>query len=65
MYRPALSNGSYHPDWFEGVAAEFVAEVTGSAAGGANLRVASLCVMLQALARESSRRSGHMLPVGA
>jgi len=27
--------------------------------------VASLCVMLQALARESSRRSGHMLPVGA
>ena len=65
VYRPALSNGSYHPDWFEGVAAEFVAEVTGSAARGANLRVASLCVMLQALARESSRRSGHMLPVGA
>jgi len=65
VYRPALSNGSYHPDWFEGVAAEFVAEVTGSAARGANLRVASLCVMLQALARESSRRSGHPLPVGA
>jgi len=65
VYRPALSNGSYHPDWFEGVAAEFVAEVTGSAARGANLRVASLCVMLQALARESSRRSGHPLPVSA
>ena len=65
VYRPALSNGSYHPDWFEGVAAEFVAEVKGSTARGVNLRVASLCVLLQALARESSRRSGHVLPVGA
>ena len=63
VYRPALSEGSYHPDWFQGVAAEFVAEVTGSPTRGANLEAASLCVILQTLARESSRRSGHMLPV--
>ncbi len=63
VYRPALSEGSYHPDWFEGVASEFVAEVTGSAARGANLAVASLCVVLQTLARESSRRRGSRLPV--
>src|SRR3970282_433619 len=45
VYRPALSNGSYHPDWFEGVAGEFVAEGTGSAARGAHLRVASLVAL--------------------
>ncbi len=62
-YRPPLSNGSYHPDWFLGVAAEFVAEVTGPAERGANLAVASVCVALQTLARESSRRGGELLPV--
>jgi predicted dehydrogenase len=61
LYRPALSNGSYHPDWFQGVAAEFVAEVTGATRPGGNLAVASVCAVLQALARESSRRSGGML----
>jgi len=64
-YRPALSNGSYHPDWFHGVASEFVAEVTGSTRRGANLRVASVCVALQTLARESNRRNGDMLRVGS
>ena len=63
LYQPALSNGSYHPDWFQGVTAEFVAEVTGSTRRGANLAVASVCVVLQTLARESSRLNGDMLPV--
>ena len=63
QYRPALSNGSYHPDWFQGVATEFVEEVTGPTRSGHNLTVASICVVLQALARESSRRSGAMLPL--
>lgn len=65
LYRPALSNGSYHPDWFHGVASEFVAEVTGSTRRGANLRVASVCVALETLARESNRRNGDLLPVGS
>ncbi len=62
-YRPALSSGSYHREWFQGVASEFVQEVTGGAPRGANLEVASLCVLLQTLARESSRRNGDRLPV--
>ena len=65
LYRPALSNGSYHPDWFGGVASEFVAEVKGSTRKGANLAVASVCVALQTLARESNRRHGDLLPVGS
>ena len=61
---PALSNGSYHPDWFGGVASGFVAEVTGgSTAPGANLAEAALCATLVALAQESSRQGGAVLPV--
>ncbi|MBI4637324.1 MAG: Gfo/Idh/MocA family oxidoreductase [Candidatus Rokubacteria bacterium] len=60
---PALSNGSVHPDWFEPVAGRFLAEVTGAAPRGANLAEASLCVMLESLARESSRRGGETLAV--
>src|SRR5262245_13997307 len=53
---PALSDGSYHPDWFEQVAANFVAAIHGRIPRTANLAEASLCVTLEALARESSRR---------
>ena len=60
---PALSNGSVHPDWFAPVAGEFVAEATGGGGDGANLAEASLCVLLESLARESSRRDGETLPV--
>src|SRR5262249_61454279 len=60
---PALSNGSVHPDWFVPVAGEFVAEATGRGGDGANLAEASLCVLLESLARESSRRDGETLPV--
>ena len=59
---PALSNGSVHPDWFAPVAGQFV-EATGTGGHGANLAEASLCVMLESLARESSRRDGETLPV--
>lgn len=62
-YQPPLSNGSYHREWFEGVAAEFLAEVNGDAPRGGNLAVASLCVLLQTRARESSRLNGDALPV--
>jgi predicted dehydrogenase len=55
-YPPALSDGSYHPDWFEQVAASFVAAIHGREPRTANLAEASLCVALEAMARESSRR---------
>lgn len=60
---PALSDGSYHPDWFDPVVDRFLAEMTGSAPGGSNLAEASLCVALQALARESSRRGAQAMPL--
>lgn len=61
---PALSTGSHHPDWFGGVASEFVSEVTGtSTVTSRSLAEASLCVTLEALAQESSRQSGAWMPV--
>ncbi|HET7340694.1 MAG TPA: Gfo/Idh/MocA family oxidoreductase [Methylomirabilota bacterium] len=59
---PALSSGSVHPDWFAPVAAAFLADVA-RGRDGANLAEASLCVALESLARESSRRGGEPLPV--
>ena len=61
---PALSNGSVHSDWFAPVADRFVAEATGAGTDDAdNLGEAALCVLLESLARESSRRGGETLPV--
>ncbi|MFQ5962560.1 MAG: Gfo/Idh/MocA family protein, partial [Candidatus Methylomirabilales bacterium] len=61
---PSLSTGSHHPDWFRGVASDFVAEVTGgSTVRGQSVAEASLCVTLEALAQESSRQGGASLPV--
>jgi predicted dehydrogenase len=60
---PALSAGSHHPDWFDGVASGFIAEVTDATARGVNLAEASLCVRLLTLAQASSRRGGQALPV--
>ena len=61
---PALSNGSAHPDWFAPVAGGFVADIA-AGDGHANLAEASLCVLLESLARESSRRGGETLKVDA
>ncbi len=60
-FSSSLSDGSHHADWFEPVANQFLAEMTGSTPGGANLAEASLCVALEALVRESSRRAGQAL----
>ncbi|MBI4245966.1 MAG: Gfo/Idh/MocA family oxidoreductase [Candidatus Rokubacteria bacterium] len=60
---PALSDGSYHPEWFGRVADSFMAAVKGSRRRAENLAEASLCVTLEALARESSRRGGQPLPL--
>jgi predicted dehydrogenase len=58
---PPMSDGSHHPDWFDAVASEFLAETTGAAPRGANLVEARLCVALEQAARESSRAGGRQI----
>ncbi len=60
---PPLSSGSHHPDWFDAVAERFLAEASGDEPPGPNLQEATLCVMVEHLARESSRRGGETLAV--
>jgi predicted dehydrogenase len=49
---PSLSEGSHHPDWFGGVAADFVAAATGAAKS--NLDQAILCAQVIDAAQRSS-----------
>jgi predicted dehydrogenase len=58
---PALSDGSHHPDWFHEVVEQFMSALDAPPPGSGNLVEASLCVVLEALARESSRRHGAAL----
>jgi predicted dehydrogenase len=60
---PAMSDGSHHPDWFDGVASQFLAEATGAAPPGSNLAEAALCVALERGARESSRDGGREVAI--
>ena len=53
---PALSEGSHHPDWFGGVAADFLSAATGEAKG--NLDEAILCARLIDAAQRSSAEGG-------
>jgi hypothetical protein len=53
---PSLSEGSHHPDWFGGVAADFVAAATGGAKS--NLDEAVLCARLIDAAQRSSAAGG-------
>jgi predicted dehydrogenase len=53
---PSLSEGSHHPDWFGGVAADFVAAATGNAKS--NLDEAVLCACLIDAAQRSSAAGG-------
>ncbi len=62
-FASGLSDGSHHPEWFHAVADQFLAEVNGHATESVNLAEASLCVAVETLARESSRRGGEELPV--
>ena len=63
-FSPALSEGSHHPDWFGGVAGEFVTGIADEAVRRNNLTEASLCVTLMTTAQESSRQGGAWLPIG-
>jgi predicted dehydrogenase len=58
-----LSEGSHHPEWFARVAGEFLAAIVNPAGGSRTLEEAFLCLDVIALARESSRRQGSLLPL--
>jgi predicted dehydrogenase len=58
---PSLSEGSHHPDWFGGVAADFVAAARGGAKS--NLEEAVLCARLIDVAQRSSAAGGVRLPL--
>jgi predicted dehydrogenase len=60
----SLAEGSHHPDWFSGVAAEFLAEIADPGRRGRSLAEASLCADLIAGARESDGRGGQPVSVG-
>src|SRR5262249_59692684 len=63
---PPMSDGSHHPDWFDAVASDFLAETAAAAPRRENLAEAQLCVALEHAARESSRQGGREIPlVGA
>ena len=58
---PSLSEGSHHPDWFGGVAADFM---TATMCGGkGNLDEAILCARLIDAAQRSSAAGGVRLPL--
>jgi predicted dehydrogenase len=57
---PSLSEGSHHPDWFGGVAADFLTAATGD--GASNLKEAVLCARLINAAQLSSAAGGAWLP---
>ena len=56
---PSLSEGSHHPDWFGGVAADFLAALKG--AGKDNLDEALLCARVIDAAERSSAEGGARL----
>jgi predicted dehydrogenase len=58
---PALSEGSHHPDWFGGVAADFLAAARGGGKG--NLDEALLCARLIDAAQRSSAAGGAPVAV--
>jgi predicted dehydrogenase len=53
---PSLSEGSHHPDWFGGVADDFLAAVAG--AGASNIDEAVMCALAIDAAQRSSARGG-------
>src|SRR5574337_1022728 len=58
-----LSQGSHHPEWFRQVRDDFLRAISAAARGGGNLAIASRCVQLLRLAKESHARGGEYLAV--
>lgn len=51
-----LSQGSHHPDWFQGVADEFLSELTDDKKRGGNLKIAASCLALIERSKESHQK---------
>jgi xylose dehydrogenase (NAD/NADP) len=62
---PPLSDGSQHPDWFDAVAAEFVAAMAGGEIAAPNLTEAAWCASLESAARTSDRQGGRAIRIEA
>lgn len=60
---PSPAAGSHHPEWFDGVIAEFRVALAEPRAGYDNLREAGLCVALLEQAYRSARRQGRAFEV--
>lgn len=62
-FEQPLSQGSHHPEWFCQVRDEFLREISDTERSGDNLAMASHCVQLLHLAKESHARGGQHLSV--
>jgi predicted dehydrogenase len=62
-FEQPLSRGSHHPEWFRQVRDDFLREISAAERGGANLAMASRCVRLLHLAKESHNKDGQPLAV--
>jgi predicted dehydrogenase len=60
----SLSEGSHHPDWFAGTAAEFLGEISHPELRGRSLAESAVCLEVIRLAQASDRLGGTMLPAG-
>jgi hypothetical protein len=60
-FAASLSEGSHHPDWFGGVAEEFLGEIHEPSHRGRSLTEAQRCLRWIHAARESSHRAGEPL----
>ncbi|OGR87177.1 MAG: hypothetical protein A3A86_05900 [Elusimicrobia bacterium RIFCSPLOWO2_01_FULL_60_11] len=60
-FEKALSAGSHHPDWFDFVIDEFLAEISGASPAGQNFETARACLELIERSKESSAKGGAEL----
>ena len=60
----SLSEGSHHPEWFAGTAAEFLAEISHPELPGRSLAESAVCLEVIRLAQASDRLGGAMLSAG-
>ena len=60
----SLSEGSHHPEWFSGTAAEFLAELADPARRSRSLAESTICLEVIRLARESNRLGGAPVSTG-
>jgi predicted dehydrogenase len=60
----SLSDGSHHPEWFAGTAAEFLSEIADRTLRGRSLEESAVCLEMIRLAQASTRLGGAMLPAG-